>query len=293
MVWRLLMVVSLTVLQCGPPVCAFLHSPIFRRWPARVKYLKHSAHLQSDVLLRMGSPLQQLKEALGNGDCLEFKRITRVIYEENRYRVLRKDEKVELRLMLPDFEKLDPGATEIAGVLRNLNRILSARNKEDKFVLDSLIVKYFRSASISLRSFPLFLTSLKKLDYHWNSFDNDVKKRILNLFGDMSNDDMLTGREYSEIIGGITGLGMKWNDLKERTRETLLGRLKNIYGESELIHLRSIIFNMGKLSVHIQRDGVIWETVLQMTSMIFELMEKETDLKERERTVSFLMYPSL
>jgi hypothetical protein len=287
MVWRLLIVVYVTVLQCGQPVCAFLHSPIFHSGPARVKHLKHSAQLQSDVPLRMGSPLQKLKEALGKGDCVRFKNIMDVIYKDNGHRALRKDEKDELRLLLPHWEKLDPGATEIADVLRNLDGLFSARDKEDRLVLDSLIVKYLRSATTSLRSFPLFLTSLKKLDYHWNSFDNDVKERILNLFDDIANDGMLKGREYSEIIGGITGLGMKWNDLKERTRKTLLGRLKNVYGGCDLIGLSSIVFNMGKLSVRIPHGDSIWETVLQMTSKIFELMEKETDLKERGRRVSF------
>jgi hypothetical protein len=228
-----------------------------------------------------------LKEALVKGDCLGFKRIMRVIYEDTRHRALRKDEKDELRLMLPDFEKLDPRAPEIAIVLRYLDGFFSTRDKEDKLVLDSLIVKYLRSASISLRSFPLFLTSLKKLDYRWRSFGDDVKERILNIFDLISNDEMLTGREYSEIMGGITGLGMNWNDLKERTRETLLGRLKNIYWGCDMLNLYSIIFNMGKLSVHIQRDGVIWETVLQMASKILELIEKVSNLKDRERIVSF------
>jgi hypothetical protein len=290
MVWRLLIVVYLTALQCGLPVCAFLHSPIFRSWPARVKYLKHSVQLQSDVPLRMTSPLQRLKEALAKGDCLVFKNIMNVVYNDNRHRALQKDEKDELRLLLPDFEKLEPGATTIVSILRYLDGLLSARNKEDKFVLDSLIVKYLRSTSIPLRSFPLFLTSLKKLDYQWNFFGNDTTERVVDMFDLISNAEVLTGREYSEIIGGITGLGMNWNDLKERTRETLLGRLKHFYGECNLVSLSSIIFNMGKLSVRISHGDSIWETVLQMTSMIFELMEKETDLKERERTVSFLMY---
>jgi hypothetical protein len=149
------------------------------------------------------------------------------------------------RLLLPDFEKLGPGATEIADVLRYLDGFFSTRDKEDRLVLDSLIVKYLRSASISLRSFPLFLTSLKKLDYHWNSFDNDVKERILNMFDLISNAEVLTGREYSEIMGGIAGLGMNWNDLKERTRETLLGRLKHFYGECNLVSLSSIISTWG------------------------------------------------
>jgi hypothetical protein len=286
MVWRLLIVVYLAVLQCGSPVCAFLHSPIFRSWPALVKHVKHSAQLQRDVPLRIGSPLQKLKEVLGKGDCNSFKNIVRVIYEDTRHRALRKDEKDELRLMLPDFEKLDPRAPEIASVLRCLDGLLSARNKEDKFVLDSLIVKYLRSVSPSLRSFPLFLTSLKKLDYRWNFFGSDAKERILNMFDDMSNDNVLKGREYSEIIAGITGLGMKWNDLKERTRETLLGRLKNIHGGCDLVSLYSIIFNLGKLSVRIHHGDVIRETVLQMTSKIFELMEKESIQKKRERIVS-------
>jgi hypothetical protein len=173
-----------------------------------------------------------------------------------------------------------------------LDGLLSARDAGDKFVLDSLIVKYLRSASTSLRSFPCFLSSLKKLDYHWNTFDNDTKERILNLFDDMSNGNMLEGREYSEIIGGITGLGMNWNDLKERTRETLLGRLRNFYWQFDLISLYSIIFSMGKLSLRIQYGGVIWETILEMTSKTLELTQKEYNLNEQERAVSFSMHPS-
>jgi hypothetical protein len=98
MVWQLL-IVYFTVWQCGPPVCAFLHPPIFRSWPTRVKDFKHSVQLQSDVPVGMTSPLQKLKEALGKGDRHGFKRILRVIYEDNRHCGLRKSEKDELRLI--------------------------------------------------------------------------------------------------------------------------------------------------------------------------------------------------
>jgi hypothetical protein len=97
-----------TSLYCKGHQCAFLYSPIVRSWPARVKHVKHSTQLQSDVPLRMGSPLQKLKEALGKGNCLGFKNIMNVIYKDNGHRGLGRDEKDELRLMLPDWEKLDP-----------------------------------------------------------------------------------------------------------------------------------------------------------------------------------------
>jgi hypothetical protein len=168
-----------------------------------------------------------------------------------------------------------------------LDGILSARKNADKFVLDSLIVKYISSSSKSCFSFPLFVTSLKKLDYRWNLFDRDTKEKIFNLFDGISEDEMLKGREYGVLIAGIAGLGMSWNDLKEKTRKSLLGRLKNLFEQLGLSTLNVIIFNLGKLAVHLSPRDSIWETVLQMTIKILALIDKETNLKERTRIVSY------
>jgi hypothetical protein len=202
MVCQLLIVLYLTVLQCGPPVYAFLHSPIFRSWPTRIQSPKLPLQLQCDPNTAKGSSnscIEQLKEARTKGDSDGFRIILNRLYQDNKPGGLTKNGKNELRCILKDWENRDRRG--VANILRSLDGIFSARNKEDKFVLDSLIVKYLRSPSNSLRSFPLFLTSLKKLDYHWNLFDREMQERTLNMFDDMANDEMLKGRKYGDLIG--------------------------------------------------------------------------------------------
>jgi hypothetical protein len=282
MVSSLLIVIYLALLQSGPRVCAFLQPSIFHRLPSRLRLASQFQNATAVV-----SPFVKLKEALGKGDTPGFQRNMRIICDWCKHRDLLKREKDELISILTEWGKLDRGTDETAKVLRNLEGILSARNKEDKFIIDSLIVKYICSSSKSFVSFPLFLTSLKKVDYRWNLIDRETKERIVFLFDGISEDETLKGREYGELIGGIAGLEMNWNDLKENTRKSLLERLKNIDEETDLLYLYSIIFTMGRLVIQLQPGDSTWESVLKMTAKILTSVDKETTLKERARIVSY------
>jgi hypothetical protein len=282
MVSSLLIVIYLALLQSGPRVCAFLQPSIFHRLPSRLRLASQFQNATAVV-----SPFVKLKEALGKGDTPGFQRNMRIICDWCKHRDLLKREKDELISILTEWGKLDRGTDETAKVLMNLDGILSARNKEDKFIIDSLVVKYICSSSKSFVSFPLFLTSLKKVDYRWKLFDRGTKERIVDVFDGICEDELLKGGEYGELIAGVTGLEMNWKDLKEKSRKTLLNRLKNIYGQMDLSSLSMIIFHMGKLAVHFSPRDVIWETVLKMTVKILTSVDKETNLKVRARIVSY------
>jgi hypothetical protein len=285
MVSWLLILIYLALVQHGPRVCAFLQPPIFHRLPSRLRLVSQFQSTPAIV-----SPFVKLKESLGKGDTQGFLRNMRILCDGYKHRDLLQREKAELKSILTESGKLDLGTDQTVKVLRNLDGILSARNKEDKFVLDSFLIKFISSSSKSFQSFPLFLTSLKKLDYRWNVFDRCTKERIVNRFDDISNDGMLKGKEYRELIAGIAGLEMNWNDLKERTRTNLLERLKNIYGELDLSGLGMVIFHLGKLSVRLSPQDFIWETVTRMAVTILSLIEKEMNLKERTRIVSYFFH---
>jgi hypothetical protein len=283
MVFSLLILIYLALLQSGPRVCAFLQPAIFH---SRLSRLRLTAQFHSRQA--MLSSLAKLKVEAGRKEnSPDFQRIIKILHDDSKRQGLLKSEKEELKSILTERVKFDRGTNETAHVLRSLDGILSARNNEDKRIVDSLIVAYIGSSSKSFLSFPFFLTSLKKLDYRWNLFDRNTKERIVELFDGFSSDEMLEGRAFRELIDGIAGLEMNWNDLQEKTRSNLLRRLKNIYGQLDLTESCSVIFKMDKLAVHLSPGDFMWETVLKMTVKMLTLIDKRTNLKERGRIVSY------
>jgi hypothetical protein len=199
--------------------------------------------------------------------------------------VLSQQRKDEIKFVLKELSFVDLKPAENANILREMEGICSARDNEDKVMIGSFIGNYLRGKS--LRSFPLFLTSLRKLNYRLSFMASDTKQRLLQLFDEVSTDKGLTGRDFNEVIGGIvTGLAMEWKDFKETTKNKLLQRLKGLFGTLNLLELSSIIFNLGKLAVnnHNSNNGDK-ETFVEMTKRALNLLKMEKNLLNRSRRV--------
>jgi hypothetical protein len=197
---------------------------------------------------------------------------------------LSRNEKDELISALNDWQSLDVPEGEMVAIIGSLGGILSVRNEDDKFLLDSLIMKYLSPFSKTCHSFPLFWTSLGKLDYQWNFFDSTTRERIQDLLNVSANRQNLQGNEYCYLIAGIVDLGMKWEDVEERTRNTLLSRFGEFSGQLKQSHLTSLILHLGKLEICLPRE--IQQSILELTE---RASQEQKGLEERERNVGIFL----
>jgi hypothetical protein len=216
----------------------------------------------------------------------EFLKILKqVVPEVSKNGVLSQQRKEEIKSVLKELSAVDLKCDENANILRGMEGICSARDNEDRGVIDGFILNYLRAKSP--RSFPLFLTSLRKLNYRWSFMASETKQKLLQLFDEVSTDKSLTGRDFNEVIGGVvTGLAMEWRDFQETTRNKLLQRLKGLYGTLNLLELSSIIFNLGKLAVnnHNNNNGDK-EIFVVMTKRALNLMKMEKNTLNKSRRV--------
>jgi hypothetical protein len=176
-----------------------------------------------------------------------------------------------------------------ASVLRHMGNLkYTVFRNEDKTLIDAIIDKYLSEEKKSVKWFSLFLTAMKSVKYHWKLLEQPKRRVILDLFNEMSTRNDMTGRQYTEILNGIAGLGVDWKELNENTRRKLLERLPEMENKLEGVSLTSVVFTYGKLSVNIKEvsSKPIEQAVLQIAIKALERIKsnKSEDL-DRNREV--------
>jgi hypothetical protein len=138
-----------------------------------------------------------------------------------------------------------------------------------------MVGKYVAEKTKSVRSFSVFLTALKSVKYNWKLLEAQNRKAILDLFDGMSTRKDMTGRDYTEILNGIAGLGIGWKELNENTRRKLLERLPEMQNKFEGMNLCSVVFTYGKLSVNIKEvsSNPIEQAFLQIAIKALEAIK--------------------
>jgi hypothetical protein len=274
-----LLLLFLTIIsQCSVLVPAFLRSSFLRSRP-----LGRGGELWSQI--NLSPSVGDLRIALQFRKSKTFQKRMKQFSKASKHHELSRNEKDELISTLTvHWLSGDVPEGEMVA-MRNLGGILSARNEEDKLLLDSLVAKYLSPLSKSCRSFPLFWTSLGKLDYQWNLFDNTTKARVQEIFNSTVNAGRLKGKEYRDLLAGIVDLGMKWEDVEERTRSTLLSRFGEFSGQLKQSHLSSLILYLGKLKICLPPE--IKRYILERTERetASQLLREQKDLEERKSIV--------
>jgi hypothetical protein len=289
------LLVATVLLQWVIPALSFRHPLVFQSCHSFSRMRNVPISFEDNAEIE--SKLKQLKETLAKQDFPNFLQGMLYLANVHQDQQLQKGTKEKFKLLLNDWQKYNRDE-EIVKILRGLGGgFFSARVQEDKPMLDFFIAKYINSPSWTPRSFPMLLTSMKKLDYRWSDHfceASEIKERIINLVDEFSNDYKVTGRELNEVLGGIAGLGMNWkNDLKESTRNNLFQRLAVLYPAFpgfDLGGIATTIFTLGRLEVNVQEqpESNSKYIFLQMVLNAVELMQKPMNVKEKGRTVSNL-----
>jgi hypothetical protein len=142
---------------------------------------------------------------------------------------------------------------EYPSMLRTLGALkYSATRKDDLVLIDELLNKYLKVKWKPVDEFALFFTALKVLNYKWKFINNWKKNLILETFDKLIESKEMTGREYSEILGGFSGIDLDWEKIDKKTRTRFLFRLEEIKETLKGINLVSVLFNYGKLGVNVK-----------------------------------------
>jgi hypothetical protein len=160
--------------------------------------------------------------------------------------------------LLKEWETAKTAEKNRADVLKSLGYLkFSCYNEKERIILDEISYQYLKD-ECSPYSFSFFLEALEQLNYRWPSMDIKMKQEINRVFDERITTAELTGREFVEIITGMSGLSLSWNDLNEQSRKNLLKQLKNnniikkIELEERKVYFTMLIFQLGKIGTAIK-----------------------------------------
>jgi hypothetical protein len=174
-----------------------------------------------------------------------------------RYFTGQEELKQTITSLLKEWETTENADKNRADVLKSLGYLkFSCYDEKERIILDEIIYEYLKN-DCSPYSFSFFLDALEQLSYHWPTMDIKMKQEINRVLDERITTSELTGREFVEIIRGMSGLRLFWNDLNEPSRENLLKQLKNnnmvnkIELEERKVYFTMLIFQLGKIGTPI------------------------------------------
>jgi hypothetical protein len=197
--------------------------------------------------------IKRLKENLAKKEFHHFQQVIQEYSRKNQF--IHVNQKDELVSVLKEWNTFDHNDEERANVLRSLADLhFSVFNSTDKILIDKIMESYIEKRWKSTWSFSIFITAIKKLNYHWKILDETRKQEFLKLFDYITGRKKMTERGYTEILAGISGLGIRWSELNENTRRNLLDRIDEMKDQLIGFHLIAVIFHFGKLGAIIKES---------------------------------------
>jgi hypothetical protein len=174
----------------------------------------------------------------------------------------------------------DNSDEDLSLTLRSLAPFLSAQRDEDKTFLNKLIAGYFNAKTKSPLTFAIFLTALRKLDFSWEMLDSSMKQQLLITFDSIVQEkEVKEGQCYSEILGGICGLGIPWNKLSIEGRGRFFSIFKANSHHWSLPVLIVVLNNFKKLDS--QETNLSWEQVEAILLGAVRVLENVENLEEK------------
>jgi hypothetical protein len=219
----------------------------------------------------IGHMLQQLKE---NVKKREFEQFQMNMYTFGRSKaVLAPEENQQLISTLKVWNQEDHSDQEVANILKSLaNLKFSESKQEQRDILDAIIGRFLEKNQQSFRWFALFLTGLRSLKYSSNLLTEKQRQRIVGLLGELKED--CDERSYPELLSGIFGLEIRWDEINEAGKENLLNQLEVLKSEITAESIADVLFNFGKMKVNL-KESPYKNTILELTMKALKETEKD------------------
>jgi hypothetical protein len=81
-------------------------------------------------------------------------------------------------------------------------------------------------------------------------------------------------KTYSELLSGIVGLGIHWDEINEGGKGNLLNQLEVLKSKLTADVIYSVLFNFGKLEVNL-KESAYRKTILELTVRALKEIEKD------------------
>jgi hypothetical protein len=187
---------------------------------------------------------------------------------------LTQNQNQQLISTLKDWNQDDHSDREYAYILKSLaNLKFSVTNREQRDIVVTIADKFFAKSQLSFRSFAVFLTGLRRLTSSGTFLNEKHRQRIVGLLSGLKEDSD-NEKAYSELLSGIVGLGISWDEINEAGKRNLLNQLETLKSKFTADRFYSVLFNFGKLGVDL-KESPYKKTVLELTTRALKEIEKD------------------
>jgi hypothetical protein len=197
---------------------------------------------------------EQLERLGGNVKRREFERFEKNFGDFSRSRaMLNHNQSQRLISTLKEWHNAAPNLPEkdYARTIKKISDVkFSGTNKEHQDLIIALTDKFFEKKEHSFRWFALFLTGLKGLKHSGHFLNEKQRQRTMELFGELRKD--CDERAYSELLSGIVGLRIYWDEISEAGKQNLLNHLEVLKSDFTADRFYTVVFNFGKLGVNLK-----------------------------------------
>jgi hypothetical protein len=169
---------------------------------------------------------------------------------------------------LKEWNKENHSEREYARVFKSMAdlRISPFRADQEKVII-SIVDKCLVEKQQSFRWFAVLLTGLRKLNNSGSLLQNSHRQRILESLSELKKDSHEIA--YNELLSGIVGLRINWDEISETGKLNLLNQLKALLTKFTPDFIYSVIFNFGKLGVNLKETGHK-KTIIELARKAFK-----------------------
>jgi hypothetical protein len=228
--------------------------------------------------------LQRLKENVKKREFDKF--LTQLDQFSRTAAALTQNQKQQIISTLKEWNRDHHSGRSYAYIFKSLaNLRFSVTNREQRDIVVAIADKFFANGQLSFRSFAGFLSGLRRLKYSGTFLNEKHRQRIVGLLSELKEDSH--ERAYSELLSGIVGLGISWDEINEAGKKNLLNQLEVLKSKFTADPTSSVLFNFGKLNVKLKESPykkIILELI--MTSMKEIEKDNEQGKLNLPRTVS-------
>jgi hypothetical protein len=162
---------------------------------------------------------------------------------------------------------------ELHSILKSLaNLQFSVTNREQRDIIEVIADTCFANGQLSSRWFGLFLSGLRRLKYSGSLLNEKHRQRIVGMLGELKKD--CDERAYSELLIGISGLGIRWDEISADGKQNLLNQLETLKSKFTAKTFPNVLFNFGKLKVNL-KVSPYKNTILELTLKALKEIEKD------------------
>jgi hypothetical protein len=221
--------------------------------------------------LGIDEQLQRLKDNVKKQEFDQF--VNHMDQLSRTAAALTQNQNQQLISTLKEWNQDDHSDREYAYILKSLaNLKFSVTIREQRDIVVAIVDSSLAKGHLSSRWFALFLSGLRRLKYSGSLLNEKHRQRIVRSLGELKDD--MHEKAYAELLSGLVGLGIHWNEISEAGKGNLHNRLEVLKSKLTADVIYSVLFNFGKLEVNL-KESPYKKTILELTARALKTIERD------------------